>query len=125
VRGRDVDEIGLQRALYCSSIGEIEYVLGPIVKGKRIVVEGHIAGTGRSALERLGAEVEELRTTALRVVVSFFVLRDLPAEVRCLGSLLFAAHRALVMAACASFAVYLSGRPLRTHRTFQVPSFLI
>ena len=61
VRGRDVDEAGLQRALYRSSIGEIEHVLGPIVKGKRIVVEGHLAGTGRSALERLGAEVEELR----------------------------------------------------------------
>lgn len=61
VRGRDVDEVGLQRALYRSSIGEIEHVLGPIVKGKLVVVEGHLAGTGRSALERLGAEVEELR----------------------------------------------------------------
>ena len=61
VRGRNVDEVGLQRALYRSSIGEIEHVLGPIVKGKRVVVEGHLAGTGRSALERLGAEVEELR----------------------------------------------------------------
>lgn len=61
VRGRDVDEAGLQRALYRSSMGEIEHVLGPIVKGKRIVVEGHLAGTGRTAIERLGAEVEELR----------------------------------------------------------------
>ncbi len=61
VRGRNVDEVGLQRALYRSSIGEIEHVLGPIVKGKRVVVEGHLAGTGRSALERLGAELEELR----------------------------------------------------------------
>jgi hypothetical protein len=61
VRGRDVDEAGLQRALYRSSMGEIEHVLGPIVKGKRVVVEGHLAGTGRSAIERLGAEVEELR----------------------------------------------------------------
>ncbi len=61
VRGRNVDEVGLQRALYRSSIGEIEHVLGPIVKGKRVIVEGHLAGTGRSALERLGAEVEELR----------------------------------------------------------------
>ncbi len=61
VRGRDVDEAGLQRALYRSSIGEIEHVLGPAVKGKLVVVEGHLAGTGRSALERLGAEVEELR----------------------------------------------------------------
>ena len=61
VRGRNVDEAGLQRALYRSSMGEIEHVLGPIVKGRRIVVEGHLAGTGRTALERLGAEVEELR----------------------------------------------------------------
>lgn len=61
VRGRDVDEGGLQRALYRSSIGEIEHVLGPIVKGRLIIVEGHLAGTGRTALERLGAEVEELR----------------------------------------------------------------
>ncbi|ABG04860.1 hypothetical protein Rxyl_1913 [Rubrobacter xylanophilus DSM 9941] len=61
VRGRDVDEAGLQRALYRSSMGEIEHVLGPIVKGRKVVVEGHLSGTGRTALERLGAEVEELR----------------------------------------------------------------
>lgn len=61
VRGRRVDEAGLQRALYRSSMGEIEHILGPIVKGRRIVVEGHLSGTGRTAIERLGAEVEELR----------------------------------------------------------------
>ncbi len=61
VRGRDVDETGLQRALYRSSVGEIEHVLGPILKGRKVVVEGHLAGTGRTALERLGAEVEELQ----------------------------------------------------------------
>ncbi len=61
VRGRDVDEAGLQRALYRSSMGEIEHLLGPALKGRRVVVEGHLAGTARSALERLGAEVEELR----------------------------------------------------------------
>lgn len=61
VRGRNVDEAGLQRALYRSSIGEIEHAIGPIVKGKRIVVEGRLAGTARSSLERLGAEVQELR----------------------------------------------------------------
>ena len=60
-RGRDVDEVGLQRALYRSSIGEIEHILGPVLKGKRVVVEGRLAGTGRTALERLGAEIEELR----------------------------------------------------------------
>jgi hypothetical protein len=61
VRGRVVDEAGLQRALYRSSMGEIEHLLGPILKGKVVVVQGHLAGTGRTALERLGAEVEELK----------------------------------------------------------------
>jgi hypothetical protein len=61
VRGREVDEAGLQRALYRSSMGEIEHLLGPLVKGSRVIVEGRLAGTGRTALERLGAEVEELR----------------------------------------------------------------
>jgi hypothetical protein len=61
VRGREVDEAGLQRALYRSSMGEIEHLLGPILKGKLVVVEGSLAGTGRTALERLGAEVEEIK----------------------------------------------------------------
>jgi hypothetical protein len=61
VRGREVDEAGLQRALYRSSMGEIEHTLGPLVKGRRVIVEGRLAGTGRTALVRLGAEVEELR----------------------------------------------------------------
>jgi hypothetical protein len=60
VRGRDVDEAGLQRALYRSSMGEIEHVLGPALKGRRVLVQGHLAGAGRTSLERLGAEVEEL-----------------------------------------------------------------
>ena len=61
VRGREVDEAGFRRALYRSSMGEIEHALGPTVRGRRVVVEGRLAGTGRTALERLGAEVEELR----------------------------------------------------------------
>lgn len=61
VRGREVDEAGLQRALYRSSMGEIEHLLGPILKGRKIVVDGRLPGGGRPALERLGAEVEELR----------------------------------------------------------------
>jgi hypothetical protein len=61
VRGREVDEAGLQRALYRSSMGEIEHLLGPLVKGRRVIVEGRLAGTGRTTIERLGAEVEELR----------------------------------------------------------------
>ena len=61
VRGRSVNEAGLQRALYRSSMGEIEHLLGPLMKGRRVIVEGRLAGTGRTALERLGAEVEELR----------------------------------------------------------------
>jgi hypothetical protein len=61
VRGRDVDEAGFQRALYRSSIGEIEHLLVPILKGRRVIVEGRLPGTGRYALVRLGAKVEELR----------------------------------------------------------------
>ena len=61
VRGRNVDEAGLQRALYRSSMGEIEHLLRPILKGRLVVVEGRLAGTGRAALERLGAEVEEIK----------------------------------------------------------------
>jgi hypothetical protein len=61
VRGREVDEAGLQRALYRSSMGEIEHLIGPILRGRRVIVEGRLSGTGRSALERLGAEVKELR----------------------------------------------------------------
>ena len=51
----------MQRALYRSSSGEIEHLLGPILKGRRVIVEGRLPGTGRYALVRLGAEVEELR----------------------------------------------------------------
>jgi hypothetical protein len=61
VRGREVDEPGFQRALYRSSIGEIEHLLGPILKGRRVIAEGRLPGKGRYALVRLGAEVEELR----------------------------------------------------------------
>jgi hypothetical protein len=86
VRGRDVDENGLQRALYRSSITEIEHVLGPILKGRKVVVEGRLAGTGRSALERLGAEVEELRLEDERRYVDMtpavFVLGALAMAVR-------------------------------------------
>jgi hypothetical protein len=86
VRGRDVDEVGLQRALYRSSITEIEHILGPILKGRKVVVEGRLAGTGRSALERLGAEVEELRLEDERRYVDMtpavFVLGALAMAVR-------------------------------------------
>jgi hypothetical protein len=61
VRGRDVDEAGLQRALYRSSVIEMEHILGPIVKGRKVLVRGRLAGTGRTTLERLGAEVQELK----------------------------------------------------------------
>src|SRR5215204_3668344 len=50
VPGRDVDEAGLQRALYRSSVIEIEHILGPIVKGRKVVVKGRLAGTGRSTV---------------------------------------------------------------------------
>jgi hypothetical protein len=42
-------------------MGEIEHLIGPVLKSRRVIVEGCLSGTGRSALERLGAEVEELR----------------------------------------------------------------
>ena len=61
VRGREVDETGLQRALYRSSMGEIEHVLGPAIKDRLVIVEGRLSGTARSAIERLGGRVEELR----------------------------------------------------------------
>jgi hypothetical protein len=61
VRGREVDEDGFQRALYRSTVTELEHVLGPILKGRKVVVKGRLAGTGRTTLERLGAEVKELR----------------------------------------------------------------
>jgi hypothetical protein len=61
VRGREVDENGLQRALYRSSMGEIEHALRPILKERKVVVEGRLPGTGRTALTCLGAEVEEQR----------------------------------------------------------------
>jgi hypothetical protein len=86
VRGRAVDKDGLQRALYRSSITEIEHVLGPILKGRKVVVEGRLAGTGRSALGRLGAEVEELRLEDERRYVDMtpavFVLGALAMAVR-------------------------------------------
>ena len=43
------------------SVSEIEHLLGPILKGRRVIVEGRLPDTGRYALVRLGAEVEELR----------------------------------------------------------------
>jgi hypothetical protein len=61
VRGREVDENGLRRALYRSSTSEIEHALRPILKEHKVVVEGRLPGTGRTALTRLGAEVEEHR----------------------------------------------------------------
>jgi hypothetical protein len=86
VRGREVDEAGLQRALYRSSIGEIEHLIGPSLKGRRVVVEGRLAGTGRTALERLGAEVEELRLEDEKRYVdmtpAIFVLAALAMAVR-------------------------------------------
>ncbi len=86
VRGRNVDEAGLQRALYRSSIGEIEHLLGPILKGKHVIVEGRLSGTGRTAIERLGASVEELRQEDEKRYVdmtpAIFVLAALAMAIR-------------------------------------------
>jgi hypothetical protein len=70
VRGREVDQAGLQRALYRSSMGEIEHTLGPVVRGRRLVVEGRLAGTGRTALERLGVEERYIDMTPTIFVVA-------------------------------------------------------
>lgn len=42
-------------------MGEIEHVLRPVLDGRRVLVQGHLTGSGHSALERLGADVEEIR----------------------------------------------------------------
>jgi hypothetical protein len=86
VRGRDVDEAGFQRALYRSSMGEIEHVLRPVLKGRRVEVRGRLAGAGRTALERLGAEVEELgledEKRYIDMTPAIFVLAALAMAVR-------------------------------------------
>ena len=67
VRGHELDpevagaEDKLVRALTRTSMGEIEQVLGPIVKGKLVVVQGNLQGSARTAVEKLGASVEELQ----------------------------------------------------------------
>jgi hypothetical protein len=91
VRGRDVDEAGFRRALYRSSIIEIEYHLGPILKGRRVIVEGRLPGAGRYALIRLGAEVEEQRPkneeryVDMTPVIFVFVALAMVARVVSLG----------------------------------------
>jgi len=86
VRDRDVDVAGLRRALYRSSMGEIEHALGPVLKGRRVLVEGRLAGTGRTAIERLGADVEELRMEGekryIDMTPAIFVLAALAMAVR-------------------------------------------
>jgi hypothetical protein len=86
VRGREVDERGFQRALYRSSMGEIEHLLGPHVKGSRVIVEGRLAGTGRTAIERLGAEIEELKLEDekryLDMTPAIFVLAAIAMAIR-------------------------------------------
>jgi hypothetical protein len=89
VRGREVDEVGFRRALYRSSMGEIEHLIGPVVKGRRVIVEGRLAGTGRTAIERLGAEVEELRledeNRYIDMPPAIFVLAAVAMAVRCIS----------------------------------------
>lgn len=67
-------------------MGEIEHLLGPVLKGRRVVVEGRLAGTGRTAIERLGASVEELRLEDEKRYVdmtpAIFVLAALAMAVR-------------------------------------------
>jgi hypothetical protein len=113
VRGREVDEAGLQRALYRSSTGEIEHLLAPILKGRKVVVEGHLQGTGRSALERLGAEVEELKLEDedhyIDMTPVVFVLAAVAMAVRYIS--LGLDDEALYILAGISFAVMYGLRP--------------
>jgi hypothetical protein len=116
VRGRDVDEAGLQRALYRSSVIEMEHILGPIVKGRKVVVKGRLAGTGRSTLERLGAEVEELRLEDEKHYVDMtpvvFVFAALAMAVRYIS--LGLDDQSLYILAGISFALMYGLRPFFT-----------
>lgn len=91
VRGREVDEAGFRRALYRTSIIQIEYLLGPILKGRRVIVEGRLPGAVRYALIRLGAEVEEQRPkneeryVDMTPVIFVFVALAMAARVVSLG----------------------------------------
>ena len=113
VRGREVDEDGLRRALYRSPVADIEHVLGPILKGRKVVVEGRLAGTGRSAIERLGAEVEELRLEDEKVYIDMtpvvFVLGAVAMAVRYVS--LGLDDQSMYILAGISFAVMYGLRP--------------
>jgi hypothetical protein len=91
VRGREVDEAGFRRALYRTSIIEIKYLLGPILRGRRVIVEGRLPGAVRYALIRLGAEVEEQRPkneeryVDMTPVIFVFVALAMAARVVSLG----------------------------------------
>jgi hypothetical protein len=113
VRGRDVDEDGFRRALYRSPVTDIEHALAPVLKGRKVVVEGRLAATGRTALERLGAEVEELRLEDENVYI------DLTPAVFVLGAVAMAVRyvslglddQSMYILAGISFAVMYGLRP--------------
>jgi hypothetical protein len=116
VRGREVDEDGLQRALYRSTVAELEHVLGPILKGRKVVVKGRLEGTGRSTLERLGAEVQELRLEDEKHYVDMtpvvFVFAALAMAVRYIS--LGLDDQSLYILAGVSFALMYGLRPFFT-----------
>ena len=66
VRGRKVDEAGLQRALYSSSMGEIEHVIRPLVKGKLVSGRGPPRRHGTHRSGEAGGGIEELRLEDLK-----------------------------------------------------------
>ncbi len=83
------------------------------MKGRRIVVEGRLAGTGRTAFERLGAEVEELRPEDERRYIdmtpAIFVLAALSMAVRYVS--LGLDDQSLYILAGIAFAVMYGLRP--------------
>lgn len=66
VSGRKVDEAGLQRAFYRSSMGEIEHVICPLVKGKRVFGRGPPRRHGTHHNRETGGGIEELRLEDLK-----------------------------------------------------------
>ena len=86
VRGRKVDEAGLQRSFYSSSMREIEHVICPLVKGKRVSGRGPPRRHGTHRNREAGGGIEELRLEDLKrymdVTPAIFVFAAIAMTVR-------------------------------------------